>query len=105
VLDAAQRPARRAVGERCRDGTGIAVVLTGDHLEAGAHVGHVAGHRTVGEHELRGDAGIFGRNDRGRRHQTGGGLDRGDAAAGGGVAQRAADVVAEPERAHARRQG
>ena len=37
---------------------------------------------------------------RGVRHDARGRLDRGDAAAVGGVAQRAADVVAEPERAH-----
>jgi hypothetical protein len=99
-----QAPTRLEVGQHHRQGARVAYVRARHHLQPGAHIGDMAGHHALHHHELRHDRHILGRDDRGTGHDARGGLDGGDTAAVGRVAQRSADVVAKTEWAHPRRQ-
>ena len=73
----------------------------GDHLEREPHVGDGPRHRPVHLHHLHRQRAIRRRNDARVGHATLGRPDRCDAAGAGGIAQRAADVVAKAKRGHA----
>ena len=96
----AQHRTRRRLGELDGQRQRIADVGAGDGEQPGADVGDAAGHHALDGHQLEHDRLLDRGQRRGVRHDARRRLDRGDAAAVGRVAQRAADVVAEPERAH-----
>ena len=73
--------------------------MPADDRQPEPHVGDAARHHALDGHELHRRARVLGRDHRRVRDAAGRRLDRGDPAAVRGVAQRAADVVAEPERA------
>ena len=77
-------------------------MLARERLEAGAHIGHLTRQDALDGHQLEGDVQILRGDDVAGGDDAGRGLDRGDAAAMRRVAQRAADVIAQAERAHPR---
>ena len=100
-------PARGRVARPFRgriERPGIARVRARDHLEREPHVGDGPRHRPVHLHHLHGQRAICSRNDARVGHAALGRPDRCDAAGVGGIAQRAADVVAKAEGRHTRGQ-
>ena len=90
------------IGQHCRHRAWISGAPTSERHETGADVGDAARHRPLAEHLLGGGELILRWDDRRHRHHADRRLDRCDAAAVGRIAQRAADVVAESDRAHTR---
>jgi hypothetical protein len=73
-------------------------------LQAEPHIRDAASHRPLHVHQLYGQQAVLGRHIARIGHAAGSGPDRGDAAGIGGIAQRAADIVAKADRAHAARE-
>ena len=97
----ADRPHHRRAIEGGVDRPGVARVRADQYPQAEAHIGDAAGHRSLHVHELGREQSVFGRHITRVRHAAGRRADRCDAAGVGRIAQRAADVVAEANWAHA----
>jgi hypothetical protein len=72
------------------------------YLQAKAHICNATGHRTLHMHQLQSQQSVFARPITCIGYATGRWTDRCDAAGVGRIAQRAADVVAQADRAQLR---
>ena len=73
----------------------------GDDFQREAHIGDSPRHGALGVHQLNGHQIVLRGNETRVGHTAEGRANGGDAAGVGGIAQRAADVIAEPDRRHA----